>query len=186
MNAKEEWRDVVGYEGLYEVSNLGSVASKQKTVMAKNGTTRSYPRRKLKQYENSSGYMRVHLCKDGSSKMVLVHRIVAMAFVDNPSSKPFVNHLDENKQNNRADNLEWVTNDENLNYGTGRLKNAISESVPVLMIDGDKRMVFQSATFAERAGYASSNAIQNCCAGRQKTAGGFRWQYLDLSKIEVD
>lgn len=98
----EKWKSVSGYEGLYWVSNLGRVRSTEKV---------------LKPTLNSKGYERVGLHKNGSLKTVYVHRLVACAFIPNPEGKPQVNHMDEDKRNNRADNLEWCTPLYNNTYG---------------------------------------------------------------------
>lgn len=112
----EEWRDIKGYEGLYQVSNLGRVKSLERykknrgKMQLVEGTIRM-PR------IEKNGYARVDLCKDGKRKMHCVHRLVTEAFVPNPENKPQVNHIDEDRSNNNANNLEWVTNKENCNYG---------------------------------------------------------------------
>lgn len=103
---EEFWRPVPGYEALYEVSNLGRVRSlfRYKKI--------------LKPSPITNGYLTVELWKNKQRKRIGIHRLVAMCFCENPDDKPFVNHLDETKTNNRADNLEWVTHVENCNYGT--------------------------------------------------------------------
>lgn len=101
----EIWLPVSGYEGLYEVSNLGRVRS-------------LFRYKKVLHPSNTNGYATVELWKDKARKRIGVHRLVALAFVSNPSGKPFVNHKDETRNNNNADNLEWVTHIENCNYGT--------------------------------------------------------------------
>ncbi|MEG9208263.1 NUMOD4 domain-containing protein [Lactococcus garvieae] len=108
----EEWRDIVGYENIYQVSNLGRVRSLH------------YGRiRILAQAENIDGYLVVNLCVNMNKKSLRVHRLVASAFITNPQNKPQVNHIDENKKNNQIKNLEWTTEKENSNYGT-RTKRA--------------------------------------------------------------
>lgn len=108
---KEEWKDVENYEGLYQVSNLGKV----KSLKDNNGK----PREKImKQEKTKNGYLRIMLCKNGKRERFLVHRLVAQAFLENPSNLPCVNHIDENKENNQVDNLEWCTYQYNLTYGT--------------------------------------------------------------------
>ena len=111
----EIWKPVVGYEGLYEVSNFGNVRSLAREVCyRKNGKTiiRHVESRVLKP-GNRHGYKGVGLCKNGKQKCKQVHRLVAEAFIDNPNSKQEVNHIDENTSNNHVNNLEWVTHIEN-------------------------------------------------------------------------
>lgn len=109
----EEWRAVVGYEGLYQVSNLGRVMSLERYDRAK----KFWPRRIRVLSHDSDGYLVVCLYKDGAKKTCKVHRLVAQAFIDNPNNYPEVNHIDENKENNCIDNLEWCTTKYNLTYG---------------------------------------------------------------------
>ena len=107
----EVWKDVVHYEGLYEVSNLGRVRNKQTQKIK--AQTSNYNKT-----TNKGGYLTVQLWKNNRSKREYVHRLVAMAFIPNPDHKPQVNHKDEIKTNNEVSNLEWVTCLENNNYGT--------------------------------------------------------------------
>ena len=101
----EIWKDVVGYEGLYQVSNMGRVKSL------------NYGRERiLKASDNGSGYLYVALCKKGKYKNFLVHRLVAMVFISNPENKPCIDHIDTNKRNNKVENLRWVTHEENIIY----------------------------------------------------------------------
>lgn len=99
----EIWRNIVGYNGKYQISNMGRVRHNE-TI--------------LKPYPNSCGYLRVGLYKEGKHRKELIHRLVANAFIDNPYNLPVVNHKNEDKEDNRAINLEWVTMKENLNYGS--------------------------------------------------------------------
>lgn len=106
---KEMWKDILGYEGLYQVSNLGDVRSLKyaggnKVKMLKQATV--------------NGYKRVSLVKNGKGKNYLVHRLVAIAFIPNPDNLPIVNHKNEDKTNNNVNNLEWCTQEYNINYGT--------------------------------------------------------------------
>lgn len=105
----EVWKDIEDFEG-YQISNLGRVKS-----LSYHRTKRE---RILQQYISKVGYCVVHLCKNGKKRTLLVHRLVAMAFIANPNDKPEVNHIDECKTNNHVDNLEWMTHKENMNYGT--------------------------------------------------------------------
>lgn len=115
----EIWKDVKDYEGLYQVSNLGrvKVLEKRNVRFGKWGRKTLPERIKLSQ-KNKNGYYMIDLIKDKSRKRVYVHRLVAQAFVANPDNLQYVNHKDEDKTNNRADNLEWCTKAYNNNYGT--------------------------------------------------------------------
>lgn len=114
----EEWRDIKGYEGLYQVSNIGKVKSLARTVMRSNGRLMTIRERILKLRPDKGGYVRVCLSKDAVETDYFVHRLVAIAFIDNPHNLPEVNHKDENKKNNSVDNLEWCTSLYNNNYGS--------------------------------------------------------------------
>lgn len=109
----EEWKNVIGYEGLYEVSNLGRVRRVNKGLL---------------KLQNNQGYNQVYLYKCGIRKGIRVHRLVAQAFIPNPDNLPEVNHKNEDKMNNSVDNLEWCTAKYNVNYGH-RTENAINTRV---------------------------------------------------------
>jgi hypothetical protein len=116
----EIWKDVSGYEGLYQVSNLGRVKSVPRCdkVTYTSGTVwyRNRKGRIIHQNNHLNGYKLVNLCKDGTSKTYFVHRLVANAFLPNPSSLPQVNHKDGDKDNNSIENLEWCTCKENVKH----------------------------------------------------------------------
>ena len=110
----EEWRPVVGYEGLYEVSNLGRVRSLDRY----DRMNRFCEGRILKLSADRLGYLRAQLYSSSKRKSFLVHRLVAQAFIPNPDNLPQVNHRDENPSNDNVDNLEWCDGKYNVNYGT--------------------------------------------------------------------
>lgn len=116
----EIWKDIVGYEGLYQVSNLGNV----KRLKGYKGRGKGYivEEHLIQPSINSRGYQNVVLCKNGKTKTFTMHRLVAIAFLDNPDNLPQVNHKDENKTNNCVDNLEWCDSVYNNNYGTRNKK----------------------------------------------------------------
>ncbi len=124
---EEIWKDVEGYEGYYQVSNLGRLRSLDRIIRQKfpsgKMVDRKYPGKIFTCNPNQpGGYVSTELQKDGHSKNVLVHRLVAQAFIPNPDNLPQVNHKDENKQNNCVENLEWCSNSYNVNYGSRNQK----------------------------------------------------------------
>lgn len=180
MVTDERWLPVVGYEGLYEVSNLGRVKSLKRPRVHEH---------MVAQEINYRGYCRVNLWKNNRSTKHSVHRLVAQAFVANPHGKPQVNHIDEVKTNNRADNLEWCTQLENHNHGTinvrisKSLTNNTNTSKPVKALDDDGNCIarFPSIYEASRTTGINVSCIRDCLHKRNRTkhAGGYVWQYED-------
>lgn len=119
MNS-EIWKDIKGYEGLYQVSNLGRVKSVERIIkyngIGKGSGTRLYPSVILRQCLNTVGYYQVSLSINNNRKRFMVHRLVAQAFCNSSVDKYCVNHIDGNYLNNIADNLEWVSNIENTRH----------------------------------------------------------------------
>ena len=116
---KEIWKSIQGYEGLYEVSNFGNVRSLDRVIRSKHNEKKQKKGRILTPfYEEKKGYYQVSLSKDGKQKKQRIHRLVAVAFLENPFNYTDVNHKDEDKTNNNVDNLEWCTRKYNNNYGT--------------------------------------------------------------------
>jgi len=169
----EIWKDIAGYEDLYEVSNMGRVRS------LRFGKTRL-----LKPGKNTCGYLQVNFYKDGKKKMFLVHRLVADAFIPNPQGYPVINHRDENPANNHVDNLEWCSQAYNVRYGTGlkrmamKLKNG-PLAKQVLQYDRDSNLVriWPSAQEAKRQLGFNRGHICQCCNGERKSAYGYIWKY---------
>ena len=175
----EIWKDIEGYEGLYQVSSLGRVRS-----LPRKGTSGKI----LRPGTNTKGYLFVILYKDGKTKCYKVHRLVAQAFVpnDDPEHKTQVNHInDEDKSDNRVSNLNWMSPKENLNWGSRnkrasqKLKNHPNESKPVkqLTLDGTLVAIWPSTQEAERNGFKHTH-IGQCCNGKRKTHKGYLWAYL--------
>ena len=126
---EEIWKPVIGYEGLYEVSNLGRVRSVDRLVNYSNGQIHLHKGRILSPgVTDKLGYLQVALCNNGKIKHKMVYRLVAEAFIPNPDNLPQVNHKDENAFNNCVDNLEWCTIEYNINYGT-RTQKAIETNI---------------------------------------------------------
>ena len=148
---EEEWRDIKGYEGLYQVSNLGNVKS------LGNGKSNNYlnnkPRiLKQKNRHKQNKYLFVRLCKEGISQMYAVHKLVANTFLENPDNLPCVNHKDENKHNNYVDNLEFCTFKYNSNYGTAilRQKEKTGTKIKCKDLETEQEIFFLSANDAAK------------------------------------
>ena len=168
----EIWKPIEGYEGLYEVSNLGRVKSYQKN---KNGHLLSFTK-------STWGYHLVGLNKDGKRKSFSVHRLVATAFLPKIEGKEVINHIDCDKTNNHVDNLEWCTQKENVQHSVklGHYENSGAENKPVLQIEkhGYFQNRFRSICEAARITGIPQQSISSCCNGKLESAGGYKWQFL--------
>ena len=186
-DVKEEiWKDIKGYEGLYQVSNLGRVKSLERIVVDKIGRKRFLKERILKPFTNHKVYLQVHLYDANGKKGTLkVHRLVCEAFHENSQNKPEVNHINEDKLDNRACNLEWVTRKENINHGTRNARvgkavsKALSKSVGQYTRDGKLVKVWQSTIEVKRQLGFSAGNISKVARGKLKTAYGYVWKYIE-------
>ena len=161
----EEWRDVIGYEGLYQVSDQGRVKS-----------FKWNKERFLKPSMDKDGYLLVNLCAGGKPKTLKVHRLVCEAFHENPDNKPQVNHINEDKTDNRACNLEWCTCKQNVNHGSRNER--VSKPVGQYSLDGKLIKLWPSTMEAERqAGFNHGN-ISQVANGKYKQAYGCMWRYV--------
>jgi hypothetical protein len=135
MEENLEWRDVVGFEGLYRVSSSGLVKSMPRTIIDKNGLNAFHKGRVLKPFLNNDGYLKICLSKNSVCTIISAHRIVAQAFIANPEDKPTVNHKDGNKLNNTLDNLEWATRAEQVfHMMTTKLKVTLLDESKIVEI----------------------------------------------------
>lgn len=168
----EIWKDIDGYDGLYQISNLGRVQSFR-------GNT---PRimKAFNNGKNQSGYLSINLSYKGQRTPYLIHRLVAKAFIPNPDNLPQVNHKDENRLNNNADNLEWCGSAYNNSYGTfqERRKTKISRKVGKFNLNDELLSVYPSAREAARQNNVDQGGISLCCRGCCKTYKGLKWKYL--------
>ena len=173
---KEVWRDIEGYEGLYQVSNMGRV----KSLGRKDRFGRVIKERILEPAVTHNGYLRVGLHVDGKRKMLRVHRLVCEAFHENPDNKSEVNHVNEDKTDNRACNLEWSTRTENCNHGSRneRVAKALSKPIGQFSLDGKLIKVWQSACEARRQTGFDQGYVGAVARGKFKQAYGYIWKYI--------
>lgn len=167
---EEIWKDIKGYEGLYQVSNLGRVRSFPRQGTRKEETI-------LRLTKTKKGYLSLHLCKNKEGRSFRVHRLVAEAFIPNPTNLPQINHKDENKLNNCVDNLEWCDSRYNNIYN-GRMKKIarkIGRKVKCLETD----VIYDSISEAARATGITYSNIAAVCQGKYKQAKGYHFRYED-------
>ena len=170
IDMREIWKDVQNYEGLYQVSNLGRVKS-----LPRNGTVLN--ERILKPSADRYGYKQVILSKNNNHKPFKVHRLVANSFLLNKNNFPCINHKDENKENNKVDNLEWCSYSYNNAYNGRAKKVAKNKQKKVLCVE--LNIVFESLAEAEKKTKISAGNICSCCKGRYNMSGGYHWRYCD-------
>lgn len=160
---EEIWKDIRGYEGLYQVSNLGRVKRENKLLHLNT---------------NTYGYKHITLSKNNVQKTAVIHKLVADAFIENPHSKPQINHKDGNKENNTVANLEWVTQGDNNRHA---VKTMLRKSKKILLVDGDDNTIREFNNRMEINDFLGRDVCQDlitrCCNGQRKTAYGYVWRY---------
>lgn len=181
---KENWKDIAGYEGAYQISNFGRVKSLEREVSIRlfniGLTKRKVPELIRKQIIYKNGYAGVQLHKQQKVKLHLIHRLVAQAFIPNPENKPEVNHKNGDKLNNCVENLEWVTASENEQHSRKVLGN-VCGNTPRRVRCVETRVEYDSMSDAGRANGTQAGAISavaNHVHGH-KTAGGLRWELIE-------
>ena len=190
----EKWKDVVGYEGIYQVSNLGNIKSLDRVVELKSKnqftgftTLRLTKGKNISKVVNTKGYYQIALYKNGVMKNKLLHRLIAEAFIPNPENKPTVNHIDGNKLNDNLENLEWATSKEQTQHAIKKLnfKSVISKQCrdrqkelhqrKVRRSDG---VIFNSIKEASMGNDLVRRHISEVCKGKRKSTGGYSWEYV--------
>lgn len=190
----EIWKDIKGYEGIYQVSNLGRVCSLDRYVNSKYGSKRFVSGGMLKLQSDKYGYNVVCLSKGKRNKRKLckVHRLVAKAFIPNPNKKTEVNHMNGVRDDNRVENLEWVTSSENMVHSfrvlkrkfispqKGRFGKDNKTSKTVIQIDGESVIaIFCGTKEAERKTGINRTSISMVCNNKRPFAGGFKWKFKE-------
>ena len=174
---QEIWKDIEGYEGRYQVSNLGRVRSK------------ASGRCRLRKQHSCNGYQKVGLASHQRTKTFSVHRLVAFAFCDGYVPGYHVNHRDEDKSNNHADNLEWLSPAENIVYGTRIVRAAVnigkslSKAVEQYDMDGVYLRTFDSVSVAAAELSLNRWNISSCCKGKRHSCGGYRWAFKPVKVV---
>lgn len=188
---EEIWKDIEGYEGLYQISNLGRVKSLERVVNGRWGKLK-VKGCILKNYVSKSGYVVVSLAHNQNIRYKKVHRLVAEAFIENPNGYPQVNHKDEDKTNNTVwvnedgsidqekSNLEWCSPSYNLNYGTRSIKAAKSNFKKVYQytLDGKFVRVWESLKDVTNGGF-NHRGVGLVATNKRKTSGGYIWKYAN-------
>lgn len=165
---EEIWKDVPGFEGLYQVSNYGQIKS-----TPRRGTAGGI----MKGHADRKGYINITLRKDGIQYTQKLHRLIAITFISNPHNYPEVNHRDENKQNNRVDNLEWCTTSYNHEYGTRTLRASTHCGKPIRCVETG--VEYQGAKWASKEMGIDASGITKALKNPNRTCGGYHWQYVE-------
>lgn len=183
----EIWKDIQGYQGLYQISNLGNIKSFPRKYSIKN-------ERILKPAKTSKGYYFVYLYKNGKAKMYLLHRLIAESFIPNYNNKPCINHINGIKTDNRIENLEWATYSENTkhSYKIGlekksekqkencrKLGKSLGKSILQYDLDGNFIKEWISSAEAGRKLKINQSNIIACCLNKRKKAGKSKWKYKE-------
>ena len=187
----ETWKDIRGYEGYYQVSNKGRIRSLNRTIVDSRGIKFNKKGKLLSTHKGENGYVYVSLKKNNKTRTFTVHRLVAIYFVPNLLNLPIVNHKDEDKENNKAENLEWCTYEYNNSYGTkiargmenrdnsyiaARNKKVLSKKVFQYDFDDNLIKIWASTRECQRNGFSQS-CVAACCRGEYKQHKGYKWSY---------
>lgn len=178
----EIWKDIKGYENLYQVSNTGKIKSLERYGNSKSNGKFLIKEKIRKTTTTTAGYEYVVLANNGKNKTILVHRLVAETFIPNPENKKCVNHKDENKSNNNVENLEWCDYEYNNTYKDIHLRRNTDNVVrKIIQYDLDMREIkrWDSVCAAAKFYNAASTNIIKCCKGERTHCCGFKWRYYE-------
>lgn len=173
----EIYKDIKGYEGLYQVSNLGNVKRleyKKYNTLTK--TNSVYKEHLLKKNIDKKGYYQVTLCKNGKIKPIKVHKLVAITFIPNIRNLPCINHIDGNKSNNNVNNLEWCSFKYNVQHAYKNDLMLNCKKVKQYDLNNNFLKEYNSINEASKRTSTNQGNISMCILGKRKTAGGFIWK----------
>ena len=174
----EIWKDIDGYVGRYQISNYGNVLSLNYRNTGK--------AKRMKPKINKGGYKWIGLSDGKYRKPLLIHRLVAIAFIDNPNNFPEVNHKDENPLNCNVANLEWCTHQYNVRYSFNKHKDRkpvgkkpIKQLINQYALDGTLMNTWDGYLILNKTFNYKGSSIKECCEGKRKTAYGYKWEFAD-------
>lgn len=175
----ENWKDIKGFEDYFQVSDLGRIKSKDRYVRVCGGGKRLVKSKILAPVKCKNGYLEAQISLNGKRHIFLLHRLVAMHFIENPNNLPEVNHKNENIEDCRVENLEWCTSKYNANYGTRNERCAEKQRKVVNQLDQDGSFIKQwvGISNVEKELGIPAECIIRCCKGIYKTSGGYKWEY---------
>ena len=191
-NVQEIWKDINEFEGIYSISNFGKVKSHRRSFVQKHRSGKIYnniiPDCILKPILGKRGYHTVSLQLNKKIKRTTIHRLIAIHFIPNPENKPHINHKNGVKTDNRIENLEWCTNQENIQHSYDFLnrrkrkfkkgkEHHMARKVKQLSINGDYLRSFDTMTDAEKYTGIPKTQITAVCRKKRTTTGGYRWEY---------
>ena len=174
----EIWKEIPGYEGYFEVSNLGNFRSMDRMVKYKNKGLRKYPGKPLKVEQMQDGYQSIVLMKEAIKKRYMCHRLVALTFIDNPNNLPYVNHKDGDKTNNKVENLEWCTAKENDSHA--RSSGLKHQEKPIIAKNNEtnETLTFKSVTKTRAFLGINKGTISKVLNGNRNQTHGYKFYFI--------